>query len=557
MKVLGVNAVFHDPAAALVADGRVLAAAEEERFSRREHGKEPVPFSSWELPVQAMRWCLDEAGLAPVDLDVVAYSYDPSLALPPGSEPLSGPRPPLDPAWGQLRPLYAEHAAHFLAAALPGLQPARVTHVPHHLAHAASAALAAPPSGGGREDSAVLVADGRGESTSHLAGFYSGAAQPRVLVRQPLPESLGLVYRELAQHLGFGAVGDEYKVMALAARGQPTMAGPLENRIAYRGDGLITASEVDWAALAPALPPGAEHTPQHADLAASVQNRVEEVLLALAGWLHEQTGRSRLTMAGEVALNHAANSRLARDGPFEEVWVQPAAGEAGTALGSALQTAADLGETVEPMPGADLGRGWDEDALAAVLDSARIGYERPDDLTAEVARALSEGALVGWFQGRSEYGPAALGRRSLLADPSRRENLDRIGRVRGEREFCPVASLVAAEHAPDIFSGGPLPCPYPLFEHHVAPRWRARIPAVVRPGARTRAQTVRAGDDPLTWRLIRDFGSRTGLPVLAHTELRRAGSPRVDSPRDALECFGSAPVDVLVLGPYLVRRCRA
>jgi carbamoyltransferase len=238
------------------------------------------------------------------------------------------------------------------------------------------------------------------------------------------------------------------------------------------------------------------------------------------------------------------------------VWLQPAAGEAGTALGGALQAAADLGESVEPMPGADLGRSWDEDELADALDTAHIGYECPVDLTAEVARVLSEGALVGWFQGRSEYGPAALGRRSLLADPSRGENLDRIGRARGEREFCPVTALVAAEHAPDIFSGGPLPCPYPLFDHHVAPRWRARLPAVVRADGRTRAQTVRAGDDPLTWRLIRDFGSRTGLPVLVHTELRRAGSPRADSPRDALECFGSAPVDVLVLGPYLVRRRR-
>jgi carbamoyltransferase len=208
------------------------------------------------------------------------------------------------------------------------------------------------------------------------------------------------------------------------------------------------------------------------------------------------------------------------------------------------------------------------EAAAAVLapdlieDERELLHRGDDDLlalldeAAEVARALSEGDLVGWFQGRSEYGPAALGRRSLLADPSRRENLDRMGRVLGEREFCPVTAMVAAEHAPDIFSGGPLPCPYPLFEHHVAPEWRARIPAVARPDGKARAQTVRAEDDTLTWHLIRDFASRTGLPVLAHTELRGAGSPRADSPRDALECFGSAPVDVLALGPYLVRRRR-
>lgn len=547
MKVLGVNAVFQDPAAALVVDGRIDAAAEEERFSRREHGKEPVPFSAWELPVESMRWCLDQAGLTPSDLDVVTYSYDPSLALEEG--------PGLDPGWERLRLIYAERAPYFLATALPGLQPARVTHMPHHVAHAASAALAAPP--GGAAGRAVLVADGRGENTSHLAGSYSEDGALDVLVRQPLPESLGLVYQELTQHLGFRPRSDEHKVMALASYGEPTMTGLLRERIAYRGDGLVVASDVDWEALAPAADPGRERTRQHADLAASVQDRVEEVLLELVGWLHDQTGQRRLALAGGMALNYGANSRIAREGPFDDVWVQPAAGDAGTALGGALQAAVDLGDTVEPMLGADLGRGWDEDGLAAVLEDAAIEYERPDDLTAEVARALGEGALVAWFQGRSEYGPAALGHRSLLADPSRRENLERLNRARGREVFFPVASMVAAEHAPDIFSGGPLPSPYSLFAHDVAPEWRERLPAVVHVDGTARAQTVQEEDDPLTSRLLADFRSRTGLPVLANTSLDSAGRPMVDSPRDALECFGSTPVDVLALGPYLVRRRRA
>lgn len=548
MKVLGVNAVFQDPAAALVVDGRIVSAAEEERFSRRRHGKDPVPFSAWELPVESMRWCLDQAGLSPPDLDVVTYSYDPSLALAEG--------PGLDPGWERLRLIYAERAPYFLATALPGLQPARVTHIPHHVAHAASAALAAPQVADGREGSAVLVVDGRGENTSHLAGSYSENGELDVLVRQPLPESLGTVYQELTQHLGFGRCADEHEVMALASYGEPTMTGLLRDRIAYRGDGLVTASNVDWEALAPAGNPGREHTRRHADLAASVQTRVEEVLLHLVGWLHEQTGHRRLAMAGGLALNRGANSRIAKDGPFEDVWVQPAAGDAGTALGSALQAAVDLGGAVEPMPGADLGRSWDEDELAAVLEGAEIGYERPDDLTAEVARALSEGALVAWFQGRSEYGPVALGHRSLLADPSRRGNLERLNRVKGRERFCPVAPMVAAEHAPDLFSGGPLPSPYPLFVHDVAPEWQERIPTVVHVDGTATAQTVEDGDDPLTWRLLNDFRSLTGLPVLANTSLHTEGRPMVDSPRDALECFGSAPVDVLALGPYLIRRRR-
>ena len=201
MRILGVNAVFHDPAAALVVDGVVVAAAEEERFSRRKHGKRPVPFSTWELPEQAARWCLRVAGIEPQDLDAVAYSYDPGLVRPG----LAG----LDQGWEELRTTYARRAPNFLATALPGLDPAIVRFVPHHLAHAASAGLAAP-----FRDSAVLVADGRGEATSYLAGVYHGG-ELEVLATQSLPHSLGLLYEEVTDYLGFLRSSDEYKVMAL------------------------------------------------------------------------------------------------------------------------------------------------------------------------------------------------------------------------------------------------------------------------------------------------------------------------------------------------------
>lgn len=543
MRVLGVNAVFHDPAAALVVDGRTVAAAEEERFSRRKHGKEAVPFSAWELPVESMRWCLSRAGVSPTDLDAVTYSYDPALAVERG--------PGLEPGWEWLRKTYVERAPFFLATALPGLDPERVLHMPHHVAHAASAALAAPRAEGGR---AVLAADGRGENTSHLAGSYSEDGQLEVLARQGLPESLGLVYEELTEHLGFRRSSDEYKVMALASYGEPTMTDRLSDRIAHRGDGLIVASQVDWEAFAPAREPGTEPTRLHADLAASVQQRLEEVLLDLLGWLHERTGQHSLAMAGGIALNCVANSRIVRESPFDDVWVQPAAGDAGTALGGALQTAADLGDKVEPMPGADLGRGWSDEELAEILSEAEVEYERPVDLAAEIARALQENALVAWFQGRSEFGPRALGHRSLLADPSDADNLERLNRVKGREQFRPVAPMVPAARAADLFSGGPLPSPYMLFVHDVAPRWRDRIPAVVHVDGTARVQTVDPEDDPLTARLLSEFEALTGVPVLINTSLNTAGRPMVDSPRDALECFGSAPVDVLALGPYLVRR---
>jgi carbamoyltransferase len=261
-------------------------------------------------------------------------------------------------------------------------------------------------------------------------------------------------------------------------------------------------------------------------------------------------------MAGGVALNCVANSRVFPEGAFDDVWVQPAAGDAGTALGGALYVAAKGGDDPRPMPGADLGRSWDEDELAELLRDAEVAVERPDDLPAAVADALADNALVAWFQGRSEYGPCALGHRSLLADPADPANLDRLNRVKGREPFRPVAPMVTQERAPEIFFGGPLPSPYMLFVHEVAQEWRERIPAVVHVDGTARVQTVSAEDDPLTARLLSEFERRTGLPVLVNTSLNTAGRPMVDSPRDALECFGSAPVDVLAIGPFLVRRRR-
>ncbi|GGL51076.1 carbamoyltransferase family protein [Planomonospora parontospora] len=542
MKFLGLNAIFHDPAAALVVDGEVVAAAEEERFSRRKHGKRPVPFSAWELPEQAAAWCLARAGLEPEDLDGVAYSYDPALVRP-GQQGL-------DERWEDLRTTYARRAPNFLATALPGLDPAQVRYVPHHVAHAASAGLAAP-----YRDSAVLVCDGRGEAVSHLAGRYADG-ELTVLAAQELPHSLGLMYEEVTEHLGFMRSSDEYKVMAMASYGEPRFLGELRELIRATGDGGFRVEPVDWAGYAKRLGRGEPWSEDHADLAASVQQRLEEVLLDLARWLHERTGERRLTMAGGVALNCVANTRLLAEGPFEELWVQPAAGDAGTALGGALHLAQAAGEPAAPMPGADLGRGWTDEELAAWLDAARVPYERPADLAAAVAAELAADRIVAWFQGRSEYGPRALGRRSLMAHPGRAANTERLNDVKGREQFRPIAPMVLAERAAAIFERGPIPSPYMLFVHDVRPEWRDRIPAVVHVDGTARIQTVDRADDPLLARMLEEFEVRTGLPVVVNTSLNTAGRPMVDDPRDALECFGSAPVDLLVLGPYLIHRGR-
>ncbi|MFC6580219.1 carbamoyltransferase family protein [Planomonospora parontospora] len=540
MKFLGLNAIFHDPAAALVVDGEVVAAAEEERFSRRKHGKRPVPFSAWEPPEQAAAWCLARAGLKPEDLDGVAYSYDPALVRP-GQQGL-------DERWEDLRTTYARRAPNFLATALPGLDPAQVRYVPHHVAHAASAGLAAP-----YRDSAVLVCDGRGEAVSHLAGRYADG-ELTVLAAQELPHSLGLMYEEVTEHLGFMRSSDEYKVMAMASYGEPRFLGELRELIRATGDGGFRVEPVDWAGYAKRLGRGEPWSEDHADLAASVQKRLEEVLLDLARWLHERTGERRLTMAGGVALNCVANTRLLAEGPFEELWVQPAAGDAGTALGGALHLAQAAGEPAAPMPGADLGRGWTDEELAAWLDAARVPYDRPADLAAAVAAELAADRIVAWFQGRSEYGPRALGRRSLMAHPGRAANTERLNDVKGREQFRPIAPMVLAERAADIFERGPIPSPYMLFVHDVRPEWRDRIPAVVHVDGTARIQTVDRAGDPLLARMLQEFEVRTGLPVVVNTSLNTAGRPMVDDPRDALECFGSAPVDLLVLGPYLIHR---
>lgn len=545
MRVLGVNAVFHDPAAALVVDGEVVAAAEEERFSRRKHGKSPVPFSTWEMPEAAARWCLAHAGLDAADLDAVAYSYDPALAPALDGDPTRD-------GWEGLRTLYAARAERFLRASLPGLPEGVLRHVPHHVAHAASAYLAGPFT-----DCAVMVLDGRGERTSYLAGVVRDG-RLEVLARQELPHSLGLLYEEVTEHLGFRRSSDEYKVMALASYGRPAVRDALAGRVAVDGRGGFVTLPVDWEALAPRVSPGGPLSDRHADLAASVQRVLQDTVGELADGLHAATGATTLALAGGVALNCVANSALRERGSFRDVWVQPAAGDSGTALGAALYVAAggDAGirAPVRPMRSAALGRGFTDAEIEAHLRRARVRWERPADLATVVAGVLAADGVVGWFQGRSEFGPRALGQRSLLASPALPQMTTRLNEVKGREQFRPVAPMVRTDRARDVFTGGPLPSPYMLFVHRVRPEWAARIPAVVHVDGTARVQTVDPEELPLMARVLDLFEERTGLPVLVNTSFNTAGRPMVDSPVDALECFGASPIDLLAIGPFVVRR---
>jgi carbamoyltransferase len=393
---------------------------------------------------------------------------------------------------------------------------------------------------------------GAASPASHLAGHYADGLL-EVLASQQLPHSLGLMYEDLTAHLGFLRSSDEYKVMALASYGEPRFA-ELAEAIYTTGDGGFRTERIEWGALVKARTGDEPWTQDHADLAASVQRRLEDVLLELAAWQHARTGADVLTLAGGVALNCVANTRLRAEGPYRDVWVQPAAGDAGTALGGALHIARELGDRPVPMSGADLGRSFSDDEIEGWLTTARVPYERPADVAEEVARCLADNGVVAWFQGASEFGPRALGHRSLLAHPGHEGNLERINDVKGREQFRPVAPMVLAERAGEIFSRGPVSSPYMLFVHDVAPEWRDRIPTVVHVDGTARVQTVDADDSPLVARMLAAFERRTGLPVVVNTSLNTAGRPMVDDPRDALECFGSAPVDLLAIGSFVVRR---
>jgi carbamoyltransferase len=540
MIVLGINAVFHDPAAALIVDGKIVAAAEEERFSRRKHGKPCVPFSTWELPEAAARWCLDGSGIAPAQLDAISYSYDPALAPPDGAQLW-------DNEYEALRTFYVRRAPNHLADLLPGFDRAKLRFVPHHLAHAASAYLAGP-----YRDCSVLVMDGRGESTSYLAGQSRGG-DFTPLARVSLPHSLGLRYEELTMHLGFARSSDEYKVMALASYGTPRWKAEIARSMHATGDGGFVALPVDLTQFTAPRRDGEPFSAAHADIAASVQAALQDVLLDLARWLHAQTGDRALVMAGGVALNVVANSYIAEHGPFENVWVQPAAGDAGTALGGALYVAHAGGDVVQPMAGAALGRGWADAELETWLERANLAYTRPPDIAESIAQIIAQNGIVAWFQGRSEFGPRALGHRSLLANPRHADNLTRLNDVKGREQFRPVAPMTLLERAPAMFEG-PFPSPYMLFTHRVKPEWAARIPAVIHVDGTARVQTVDRRDEPLVARMLERVERLTGVPVVVNTSLNTAGRPMVDDPRDALECFCSAPVDALAIGPFLLRR---
>lgn len=590
MDILGISCYYHDAAAALLRDGVLIAAAEEERFSRKKH--------DYGFPRHAIAYCLERGGIRSQDLDYVVFYEKP---LPKFERILLTSLATVPRSWASFREAMIAWLTEKLwikgqlVGAL-GIPRQKVLFVEHHLSHAASALFCAP-----FEEAAILTVDGVGEWTTTAIGrgrapFGGGTASIHLDREIRFPHSLGLLYSAFTAFLGFEVNEGEYKVMGMAPYGEPRYVDEVRKLIDVRDDGSFrlnmdyfsfhhsthqTFNERFVKLFGKPRPPESEFithqthphvkgredemaSNQHyADLAASVQRVTEETLLALAREAHRATGARYLCLAGGVALNSVANGRILREGPFEELYVQPAAGDSGGALGAALYAYhVLLGQPRRfVMEHAYWGQSYTQAEIVRVLDGAGARYEVIDDdsrLIERVVDRLLAGDVVGWFQGGFEWGPRALGHRSILADPRRAEMKDIVNRkIKFREPFRPFAPSVPVEDAAQYFR---LPEPakhYPArFMLLVTPVCEERadqIPAVNHRGT-ARVQTVRREDEPRYHALIRAFGEATGVPVLLNTSFNLRGEPIVNTPAQALHTFRRGDMELLVLGNVLVRR---
>ncbi len=556
MNIIGISCLYHDAAACLYRDGEIVAAAEEERFTRRKHDDS--------FPVNAIRYCLDQGGIAPGEVDHVVFYEKPLLKF----ERILSSMIDTFPSSGSA---FARAMEHWLTQKLwtrglirKHLPAGALAFSEHHISHAASAFLVSP-----FEEAAILTADGVGEWTTTAVGVGRGGSL-ELLREIRFPHSLGLFYSAFTAYLGFEVNEGEYKVMGLAAYGRPNRTDEVRRLIDVAADGsfqldmsyfghhrsLTTFSRRFVEHFGPARHPEAEVEQRYADLAASVQQVLGDVLVRIATDLRRTTGLSRLAMAGGVALNGLANRRILREAGFDEVFIQPAAGDSGGAIGAAAYLAHSiLGEPrTAPMRHAYLGPEFGDHEISGFLRAHNIDAARYDDgpLVERVADLLAAEQVVGWHRGRSEFGPRALGARSILASPRRAEMKDIINeKIKHRERFRPFAPSVPVEDAGRYFELDH-ESPYMLFIVPVRPERRAEIPAVTHEDGTARVQTVDGASNPLYYDLLRAFGRRTGTPVLVNTSFNVRGEPIVNTPAEAYNCFAHTGIDHLVLGNWLL-----
>jgi carbamoyltransferase len=586
--ILGLSAFYHDAAAALVVDGRIVAAAQEERFTRIKHDRS--------FPTHAIDYCLQAAGLTAAQIDHVVFYEKPYLKFERLLETYLAVAP-----WGlasflQAIPLWLHEKLQLPRVMNEGLRAQYrrpYAFVEHHESHAASAFFPSP-----FDEAALLVLDGVGEWATGTLGF---GRQNRVTLTHEMrfPHSLGLLYSAFTYFCGFRVNSGEYKLMGLAPYGEPVFADLIcERLLDLKPDGSfrldlsyfnycagLTMTSRRFAQLfgGPPRRPEAELTSREFNLAASIQRVTETIVLRMAAHLHEVTGQKNLCLAGGVALNCVANGRLLREGPFERLWIQPAAGDAGGALGAALFVWHQLLERPrQPSPedaqcGSLLGPGVEDHEIDQLLLDENVAFRRATDsgaLCDEVAAHLAAGKVIGWVQGRMEFGPRALGNRSILGDPRDPTMQSRMNlKIKFRESFRPFAPVVLQDRAPEYFElRRGEESPYMLLVAPVHPRQRTNstptarqglerlrevrstIPAVTHVDHSARLQTVDAKRNPRLEQLLRAFERKTGCPVLINTSFNVRGEPVVCTARDAYRCFMATDLDVLVVGDVIIEK---
>ena len=560
MNILGISCFYHDAAAVLIQDGRIVAAAEEERFTRIKH--DPG------FPVKAIQYCLDEAGLSAGELDYVGFYEKPmrkferamhtfKSTFPFSYEGFEERVPRLLHEELRVEEILREHFA----------TDAEVLYLEHHLSHAASAFLVSP-----FEDAAILTVDGVGEWATTCIG-YGKRTEVELFQEIHYPHSLGLLYSAMTSFLGFKVNNDEYKVMGLASYGKPTMVDAVRKLITIHDNGSY-ALNLEYFAhhysvkrpyssklielLGEPRVPESTVNERHMDLACSVQSVLEEVLLKIFEHLRERTGSRNICMAGGVALNGVANWRVFQKSGFEEIYIQPASSDSGAALGAAAFIYHTLlgHPRTAPMESALLGPDFSNEEVEATLQQAGATYHRLNEkeLVEETARLIHEGAIVGWFQGRMEYGPRALGCRSILAnpcDPTMKDTLN--ARVKFREEFRPFAPAVVKEKASEYFEID-REAPFMLLVPQVKEGKDQVLPAVTHVDNSARVQTVSKETNPRFYELISAFGRISGVPVVINTSFNVRGEPIVCTPEEAYNCFSHTDIDFLVMNDFLVEK---
>jgi len=559
--ILGFDCYGHDAAAAIIKDGELVAFAEEERFTRRKH--------TAEYPLRAMRWCCQQAGIDPQDLNDIVYYWNPYMGLLPRVRHIARYFPvslqllrsrsnKFFPMMGIKRKTRQE---------LNLKSKTKIHFSEHHLMHAYSSFCLSP-----FKKAAILSIDAVGEWATAWMGYGEGK-EIKCLKRIDFPHSLGIVYGGLTEYLGFKFANGEGKVMGLAAYGDPEpYQEQFQNILRCTKDGGFSVdtdyfeyhlkgrphwvSEKFLKIFGPARVPGSEFSQRHKDIAAALQQRTEEVCFHMADWLQRKTGLSHLCLGGGVSLNSVMNGKLLSRGPFEDVWIQPAANDAGTSIGACYwlwQTKYGR-QSSFVMDHAYWGPEYGEEEIEKRLLAMGLEANKVDHPAQEAARLIAEGKIVGWFNGRMECGPRALGNRSILADPRRAEMKDILNsRVKFRESFRPFAPSVLEEKCGEYFDSVH-PSPFMILVYKVKESMKDKIPAVIHVDGTVRVQTVSRKTNPAYYDLIQHFGRLTGVDCVLNTSFNIRGEPIVNTPEEAATCYLKTGMNALFLGNFFLQK---